>query len=429
MNLARTVLRRSVVVSLSVLASHVSAGQLKCPKLPQPTGPTIEVTATQANSLRSIVAGAASGTTILLADGVYRMNGGDGTHRLQFETPNVTLRSASGNRNAVILDGGYVTNELISIHASSTTIADLTLRRAYNHPIHISGPLDTPISGILLHNLNVIDPGQQAVKVNPLGTGTVDDSTLQCSFIQLTDAGREHIRDNCYTGGLDAHLATGWRVWRNWIEGFWCDEGLSEHGIHMWKLSQDTIVEENVVLDCARGIGFGLGSGVEGHVDGVIRNNFVAAGNPDLFNSTEGFDSGIALWGAEGAEVYNNTVASTTAPRASSIEWRYISTSVTLKNNLATDRLWARDGTSVRDSNLEYQPLSLFVDVANGDLHLVNPSSSPVDAGASLGTGVCDTDIDRQTRDANPDIGADEYGFFIFGDDFESADTTWWDQS
>jgi hypothetical protein len=64
----------------------------------------------------------------------------------------------------------------------------------------------------------VIDPGEQAVKVNPYGGGTVDSGTLECSHIELTDAGRPHIRNNCYTGGLDAHEATGWLVRRNRID-------------------------------------------------------------------------------------------------------------------------------------------------------------------------------------------------------------------
>ncbi len=250
-------------------------------------------------------------------------------------------------------------------------------------------------------------------------------AALQCSHIELTDAGRPFIRNSCYTGGLDAHAATGWRVWRNRIEGFWCDAGLSEHGIHLWRASADTVVEENVVVDCARGIGFGLGSGADGHSGGIIRNNFVAASDSDLFASEYGFDAGIALWGAEGAAVYHNTVASTQAP-FSSIEWRYIDTSVTIVNNLTTGPIRDRGGTAVLTTNLSGEPVSLFADVAAGDLHLVEPLSSPVDAGTPLTSGLCDGDIDRQHRDATPDIGADEFGWGIFVDGFESGNTSEW---
>lgn len=418
--------RVGLAVAIVGLAAAGDLGaQTPCDPLPPPVGPTIIAGPADAATLRDTVAGAASGTTILLSDGTYDMSGGDATHRLVFSTPGVTLRSLSGDRNAVVLDAGYVTGELISIQASDTTIADLTLKRAYYHPIHASGP-GMPITNVRIHNVRILDPGEQAVKVNPVGAGTVDNGILECSHIELTDAGRPYIRNNCYTGGLDAHQATGWVVRHNRIVGFWCDDGLSEHGIHLWRQSADSVVENNVVVDCARGIGFGLGSGVDGHVGGVIRNNFVAAGDADLFASSSGFDSGIVLWGADDAEVYHNTVASTQPPSASSIEWRYIATSVTLINNLVSDRIWDRGGDAVLATNIEYAATGLFVDVAAGDLHLVDGGSAPVDGGTVLAAGLADNDIDGQPRDGSPDIGADEWLTPIFADGFEGGDTSGW---
>ena len=104
-------------------------------------------------------------------DGFYEMGGGDSNSRLVFNTPGVTLRSVSGNREAVVLDGAYATDELISIRASNITIADLTLKRAYNHPVHMSGSPGDPIAGNILHNIHIIDPGQQAIKVNAVEDG------------------------------------------------------------------------------------------------------------------------------------------------------------------------------------------------------------------------------------------------------------------
>jgi hypothetical protein len=335
----------------------------------------------------------------------------------------VTLRSASGNRDAVVLDAGYSGGaaELVYIDVEHITIADLTLKRAWYHAVHIVGGGHHAT----LYNLRIVDSKEQFVKVNQNGGDYADWGLAACNELELTDAGRTHIRNDCYTGGLDAHAATGWRVWRNRVEGFWCDDGLSEHGIHMWRASADTVVEENVVVDCARGIGFGLGPGADGHSGGVIRNNFIAAADGDLFVSEYGFDAGIALWGAEGAEVYHNTVASTQEP-FSSIEWRFISTSVTLANNLSTGPIRDRGGTAYLTTNLEDVPIGLFAGVAAGDLHLLDPESSPVDSGTPLASGQCDSDIDRQPRDAEPDIGADEFGWGIFADGFESGDTGEW---
>ncbi len=174
-----------------VLFATSSHAQQSCSPLPPPSGPTIEVAPSEVNQLRAKVANAASGTTILLQDGTYDLSSGDGTSRLSFGTANVTLRSLSGNRDAVVLDGNYGTNELISIYASKVTIADLTLMRAYNHPIHISGLAGNPISGILIHNVRIVDPREQAIKVNPIVDGYVDNSTIECCSIELTDVGAD----------------------------------------------------------------------------------------------------------------------------------------------------------------------------------------------------------------------------------------------
>ena len=426
---------------LTVLAATSARAQPSCPPLPPPGGATIEVVPEQADGLRAIVAGAASGTTILLHNGIYSMDGGDAVSRLVFSTAGVTMRSFSGNRDAVVLDGNYLTSELISISASNVVIADLTLREAYDHPIHVAGN-PAPITGTVLHNLRVVDPGQQAIKINPVGQGWADAGTIECSAIELTDAGRPFIRDNCYTGGIDAHAAWGWVVRRNRISGFWCPAGLSEHAIHFWNASRDTVVEENVIVDCARGIGFGLlalsgdraypddpypGVGYLGHIDGVIRNNFIAAADSDLFQSDSGFDAGIALEQSRNTSVVHNSVVSTEAP-FSSIEWRFANTQVQIVNNLVSHNLRERDGNpqEVLAGNLAAAPASWFQSIPQGDLHLAGETLPPVDAGAAVAAGLADRDIDLAARPAARDIGADEVAWPLFADGFESANANAW---
>lgn len=435
---------RWFVPLLALAAAAAALAQPPCPPLPPPTGSTVEVHPSQADQLRAIVAAAPSGTTILLHDGLYAMDQGDATSRLVFSTPGVALRSLSGDRDAVVLDGAYQTNELVSIQASDVTIADLTLRRAYDHPVHVSG-VAAAVTGVLLHNLRIVDPGEQAVKINPASAvGFVDFGTLACSEIVLTAAGRPFVRNDCYTGGIDAHAAWGWTVHRNRFAGFWCPTGLSEHAVHFWRGSRDTLVEENVIVDCVRGIGFGLGSsgdgrvypdnpypgvGYLGHIDGTIRNNFVAAADAALFASDYGFDAGIALEQARGAAVVHNTVASTEAP-FSSIEWRFANTVVLLANNLVTHNLRERDGDpqATLAGNLDWVPAAWFVDVAAGDLHLAADDLPPVDAGAPLTPGLADRDIDRDLRDAAPDVGADEAVGPLLADGFESGDLSAWSE-
>ena len=68
-----------------------------CPPLPPPAGTIVSVSGVA--QLEDAVNAATSGTTILVADGTYNLNG----VYLRFAVPNVTLRSASGNREAVVL--------------------------------------------------------------------------------------------------------------------------------------------------------------------------------------------------------------------------------------------------------------------------------------------------------------------------------------
>lgn len=419
-------------VALYLVVSIPASGQAPCDPLPVVGGVHVEAWPAQASDLRNIVAAAASGTTILLHDGTYDLGCGDGVCRLVFDVPGVTLRSFSGDREAVILDAEYGTNELISIYASETVIADLSLMRAYDHPIHITGQ-GQPISDILIHNVHVIDPGQQAIKLNPdaTGLGVTVNSTIQCSYLELTDTGRTHIRDNCYTGGIDGHATSHLLVRRNRIEGFWCDDGLSEHGVHLWRASADTIVEENLIFDNARGIGFGLGYGAaNGHVGGIIRNNFVGAASLGLAGSPDGFDTGIGLESADGAEVYHNTVVSTFSPASSSIEWRWDLTSASVANNLVSHTLLPRNGASATlEGNLDWADQSWFVDPSVGDLHLVNGDVDPVGAAVVLPPGTVDFDFDGSPRDQNTDVGADEITNAVFSDGFETGDLFAWDSS
>ena len=392
-----------------------------CGPLSPPTGQVIRVRPQQAAELRSIVASVASGSAIVLEDGVYAMDGGDAQSRLSFDKPDVTLRSASGNPQAVVLDGGWITGELVSISASRVTIAEITLQRAYYHPVHVTGGASS-IEGVRLYRLRIIDPAEQGIKINPSGDGTfADRGLIECCHLELSDAGRAQVRNNCYTGGIDGHQAWGWTVRLNTIRGFWCPQGLSEHAVHFWTGSRDTLVERNVIIDCARGIGFGLGesgstrtypddpypgAGYIGHYDGLIRNNFIAASSSALFASEYGFDSGIALEQARGARVFHNSVFSSQPP-FSSIEWRFDNTRVEVKNNLLSHNLRDRGGQAELAANIENAPSTWFVDPASGDLHLLNGSGAE-NSGVELPQDACPQDFDGQLRGIPPDVGADE---------------------
>lgn len=398
-----------------------------CPPLAAAPGNAVTVQTTA--QLLAALQGVAPGTTILLEDGTYTFASGQYVY---VGTAGVTLRGQSNDATKVILDANYATGfgqSIVTLAADDVTLADVTVQRAYDHPIHVQPAFASPrpISNVRIYRVRVIDPGQQAIKVNPDEPGfthLIDSGLIACSTIQLTSAGRARVRDNCYTGGIDIHAGRGWTIRDNRIEGFWCPTGLSEHAVHCWKGCRDTVVERNLLINNARGVGFGLGTGVQGraygdnpcpgvtnagHVGGVIRNNVVVTTDSALQTSGAGFDTGISLELACGqAQVLHNTVFSTQPPASSSIEWRFSGTTTTLRNNLTSHRLQQRDNaTATQAGNVATATAGLFVDVPGFDLHLV-PGAPVIGQGVSVPAGLCDDDVDGDARVEPRDVGADE---------------------
>jgi len=343
-------------------------------------------------------------STILLNDGTYHLNG----RYLRITADGVTVRSAGGKRSAVILDGDYQTTEIFQVVSPNVTIADLTIKRAIYHPIHIMATNGDNVTGSLIKNVHIIDPGQQAIKINPDSghNHTVDDGTITGSLIELTNSGRTkvwEINGSCYTGGIDAHAAAGWKVQDNIIKGFWCSGGLSEHGIHFWSNSKNTLIERNQIIDCDRGIGFGLGS--SRHNAGIIRNNMIYQELDHGYS-----DVGIGIESAPGAQVYNNTIF-LGHDYPNSIEYRFSSTTdVSIVNNLTNRAITARDGGSadLSHNRTNAQP-GWFTECDTGNLHLAKKISTVSDAGAVIIGLTDDFDQDSRPQGGGIDIGADEY--------------------
>jgi hypothetical protein len=220
----------------------------------------------------------------------------------------------------------------------------------------------------------------------------------------MTEAGRANVERafGCYTGGIDAHGARGWRVRRNRFEGIYCEDGeVAEHAVHFWRRSRGTLVERNLIEDCSRGIGFGLTDEPDdGHAGGVVRRNVIRADVPQ-------YDTGIELANASGVRVLHNTIAETArATNAfSSIDARFARTSGLIANNLAR-RITFRDGGRARTlANVAPFPLG-WLD-ADG-VHL-RPGAGAVDRGRRVKGAGRDVDGTRRPR-GRPDVGADERG-------------------
>lgn len=348
---------------------------------------------------------------ILIADGVYNLAG----VVFYISADGVTVRGQSGNRDAVVLDSNYIeggTSGIFRIVSSNVTVRDLTLKRPYQHAIHISPGGGSDITGILIDNVHIIDPGEQAIKIN---ADTYDNpsyrannGTIQNCLMELTDVGRTKLTSPshpCYTGGIDGHWAINWTVKDNTIRGFWCADALSEHGIHFWSDSVNILVERNLIIDCDRGIGFGLLSQgqVRGNRGGIIRNNMIYHG-PDYGVS----DVGISLEATPDAQVYNNTIYH--VHNYSAIEYRFdTTTNILIANNLTNRPISLRDGaTGQVTSNVTNASQSWFVNPAGGNLHLAGSIGSVVDQGINIAGLTDDFDKEKRPQGRGIDIGADE---------------------
>jgi hypothetical protein len=314
-------------------------------------------------------------------------------------------------------------NEAIAISASNVTIAHVTVTRAIDHPIHVYPPgPGQDVLGTHIYGVWFIDGGEQFLKVNPIQgqTGYIDEGLVECSLFRMTEQGIPHVEPccgGCYTGGIDVHAGWKWVVRNNRFEGIHCNaSGLAEHAIHFWKGSRDTLVENNTIIDCARGIGFGLGSGAGdrmypdapyggamlAHYDGIIRNNVIWADTPE-------FDTGIELDETKTPTCIHNTVVHGGGATNffSSIDYRFDVTQVTIANNV-TDKITVRDGAmGTETTDLQGIALDMFVNASTLDFHLAPSAASAIDKGTVVPqAGV---DMDGETHDIGPpDIGADE---------------------
>ena len=343
--------------------------------------------------------------TILIADGTYQVAS---TSSYPYITAsNLVIRSLSGNRDAVILTGGGMvdvsplTEIGLSLVGENITVADLTIRAVGNHAI------STNSDNHFIHNVRIQDTFEQMIK-GTTGSDGSSDCVVQCCLFEYT-AG---IGPQYYIGGLDIHNGIDWMVHDNVFYDIASPSvTLAEHAIHFWDNSEGTIVDRNLIVNCDRGIGFGLGS--SSHEGGIIRNNMIYNNGNDPYH-----DVAIGLETSPNTKVYNNTVH---IEYFNAIEYRFTATNnVDIANNLCNQTIASRDGGQATISNcIEDATASIYVDPANGDLHLNQTYPDIVDQGLDLPADVVD-DLDQYPRLVGfYDIGAHEFPVDISTADVE----------
>ncbi len=339
---------------------------------------------------------------IHLAPGTYKL-----TETLVVTAPHVTLEGQPGARRRVIVQGDGMSpaariGNLIRVSGSHFTLSGMTLRRSRWHLIQIAG--EDGAEAPVIRDCVLENAYEQLIKVSDSAAhpgATANDGIVEhCIFQYTAGIGPEY-----YIGGIDAHGAKHWIVRDNVFRNIASpSRAVAEFAVHFWDGSADDLVERNLIVNCDRGIGFGL-DGKPNH-GGVIRNNMIyhaPGGGPFA-------DTGIALTDSPGTQVYNNTIVlQSDYPRA--IEYRFpVTRGVFIANNLSNRAIASRNGgRATVTHNVTDATAQWFVDAATGDLRLASAIPQVVRAGVPIAALKEDFSGKARPRGVNPDIGADQW--------------------
>jgi hypothetical protein len=350
----------------------------------------------------------------LLVDGVYALAS---NQSLEVNTPRVTLTSASGSRDAVIIEGG---SNNISINTDDVTVANLTLRHPKFHTIQIRG--EKGLQGTKIYNVHLVDAGQQFVKVST-GDGTkgkfADNGLVACSLIEyMTYARGTDVTPPSYTNGVDILAGKGWVIRDNVFRRIRSQAGPAGPAILAWRNALDTVVQRNLIVDCWRGIALGLSTpnkhsrgGADvlyDHQHGLVENNVILALH-------EPADAAIENNFAFNSRVLHNTVYYHEAVKHAvdwAIEYRFPPTTAVIQNNLTNLRILKRPPYPHQEArvegNITRAAPAWFRDLTHEDAHLVEAAPA-IDAGVSVPDSTNDIDGDTRPAGHAPDAGADEF--------------------
>ncbi len=378
----------------------------QAPSLPDPTGEVIH--AANVKDLFEASDAIKPGGTILLADGHYQLRS-----VLTLATDNVTLRSRSGARHRVILDGAESRHgELVLIRGKGITVADLTIQNIKWNGFKIASELGAQrarIYNCVIHNI-----WQRGVKASHIPPEKSElyprDCRVQfCLFYNdrpkqfeddETDTPKTY--NGNYIGGIDVKNTIGWTISDN---AFVRIQGRTREGracVYISEEGQDCVIERNMVIDCDVGIALGNPSRVGDWMhatDCVVRNNFI----------TRCPETGILACYTKNCRILHNTVHEPESRYGRLIWVQNINDGLVVANNLLSgaEVLMTSESQIDQRSNFAVETLTqVFADANAGNLHLTEAAEGVVNAANRL--PLVSHDIDNQPRLDRPDIGADE---------------------
>ncbi len=278
----------------------------KAPALPKPTGQVIRVTTVQ--QLLQSVKTVRPGGTILIADGHYHL-----PTYFEITTDRVTMRSASGDRHKVILDGARSRHgEILGIAGcKGVTIADLTIANTKWNGFKINSHADT--HSVTLHNCVIHNIWQRGVKASAVPKDKQHLSPRDCKIqfcLFYNDRPKKYSDDETdtpqtydgnYIGGIDVKNTINWRITDNVFIGI---QGRTREGrgcIYISENGRGCVIEGNIFVNCDIAIALGnpaLGYSPLQAIDCKARDNFIA----------DCPETGILACHTRGCEIKNNTI-------------------------------------------------------------------------------------------------------------------------
>jgi hypothetical protein len=375
------------------------------PSLPAPTGRVVQV-ATEPE-LQQAVATLTNGTTVVIAPGTYRLTA---ALRVRGPLADVTIRGATDSRDDVVLQGAGMTNAdhggvefgfWTGGDVQRLTIANLTVRDLYTHPIIMNAGTQSPH----LYNIRLVNGGEQLLKTNPSPDGSgINNGIVEHSVFEYEPQSR-----NWYANAIQVLAGTNWIIRDNLIRNIRAPQGEDAGpAVLAWFSASGTIVEGNTFINCQREIHLGLIERTPNdHTGGVIRNNFIYR------DATVAGDVSIGVFDSPNTQVLHNTIYVETSYR-NAIETRFPHTTNTLiANNLISNNktIGVRDGAAppTLQNNILTATVDLFENAPSGNLHLVAGAAMARDTGTATPQATTDWDGNARPLGSAPDVGADEY--------------------
>jgi lysophospholipase L1-like esterase len=374
------------------------------PTLPEPAGEVVDVSSVE--ELFRAVEEIPDGGTVRLADGHYFL-----PSVLTIAGDGVTLRSRSGDRTRVVLDGERSRHgELVLIRGQGVTVANLTIQNIKWNGFKIGsefGAQRATISNCVIRNI-----WQRGVKASHIPPESPElyprDCRIQfCLFVNdrpkrfeddETDTPRTY--NGNYIGGIDVKNTHGWTISDNVFVGI---RGRTREGracIYVSEEGVDCVIERNVIVDCDVGIALGNPSLVGDWLhatDCIVRNNFI----------TRCPETGILACYTENCRILHNTIHEPISRFGRLIWVQNENDGLLVANNLLSgpEIRITSDSRMTLENNVVREDLSdLFADVEGGDLRLRGPL--PGVTAAVPRHPLVSHDIENRPRIGPPDAGA-----------------------